>query len=320
VISALAVVGAPPAVRAQHARVYRIGWLGVGSPSEQTARLHEAFRRGLSDHGYVERRDFVIEFRWAHGRVEQLPALAEELARAPVDVIVAVTSQTAHAARGATASIPILLITPDPLSTGLVTNLARPGGNVTGITMVPGPEFVGKYLELMIDAVPTASRIAVLWSVSSPWQARMIRESEVAARSLRVEVQPVAFRDAGDFDGAFARMATERADAVIVLPDAITFVHRRQLAHLAARHRLPSLFTHLEAAADGALLAFATNIEDLFRRAARYVDRLMKGARAGDLAVEQPTTFMLIVNRKTANALGLAIPPSVLLRADRVIE
>ena len=311
----------PPPTQAQTARkMYRIGWLGPTSPTPEGGRLQDSFRQGMRDHGHVEGRDYVIEFRYAHGRPEQVPDLAAELVRLPTDVIVAVTSHTAHAAKGATTTIPILLISPDPLSTGLVTNLARPGGNITGVTMIPGPEIVGKYLQLITDTVQNASRVAMLWNETSPWQSGMIREAEAAARALRLQLQAVAFRQAGDFETAFVTMETGQADAVIVLPDGVTFVHRKRLADLALKHRLPALMTHLDAIRDGSLMAFATNLNDLFQRAANYVDRLMKGEKAGDLPVEQPTRYILAINLKTAAALGLAIPPAILARADEVIE
>lgn len=315
-------VWAPPrAAAAQRATApYRIGWLGPTSPTPETARVHDAFRRGLRELGHVEGRDYVIELRWAHGRAERLPELATELVRLPVDVIVAVTSHVAHAAKLASATTAILLISPDPLSTGLVTNLARPGGNITGVTMFPGPEIAGKYLELVKEALPAALRVAVLWSEASPWQPVMIRAAEEAGRDLRVHVQPVGFRGADEFETAFSAIVRDRAHAVIVLPDAITFVQRKQISALALRHRLPALLTHLDAAADGALMAFGTNMEDLFRRAASYADRMMKGTKPGDLPVEQPTTFSLAINLRTASALRLTIPRSLLLRADKVIE
>ena len=317
----IAILSAPLAALAQQAgKIYRIGWLALGSPAPEVTRLHDRFRRGLQEYGYVDGRNYVIEFRWAHGHAEQLAELAADLARMRVDVIVAVTSHGAHAAKRATATIPILLITPDPLSTGLVTNLSRPGGNVTGVTMFAGPEIVGKYVELIKAAVPALSRLGVLWSRPSPWQQRMVHEAEAYGRTLRIHVQPAAFDGADDFDAAFAEMAPGGAESVLILPDGTTFAHRKRLAALALRHRLPALFTHLAAAADGGLMAFATNVEDLFHRAASYVDRLKKGAKAGDLPIEQPTKFYLAINLKTARALGLTIPPSLLLRADQVLE
>ncbi|WP_178133960.1 ABC transporter substrate-binding protein [Vineibacter terrae] len=300
--------------------MYRIGWLVPGSPTPDGARLQDSFREGLRMLGHVEGREYMIEFRWALGRPELLPELAAELVRLPADVIVTVTSQTAHAAKAATTQVPILFITPDPLSTGLVTNLARPEANVTGITMLPGPEIIGKYLQLLADVVGGAARIAVLWNESSPWQSAMMGEAEAAAHRLRIKLIPVAFRDPDDFASSFARMKTARADAVVALPDATTFVHRKRLVDLALQHRLPALLTHLEGAMDGALMVFATDLNVLFRRAASYVNRLMKGAAVGDLPVEQPTTFRLAINMKTAKALGLTIPPAILARADEVIE
>jgi putative ABC transport system substrate-binding protein len=300
--------------------MYRIGWLVPGSRTPEGAQLQDSFRKGMSTLGHVEGRDYTIEFRWALGRSELLPGLAAELVRLPSDVIVAVTSETAHAAKDATTDIPIVLITPDPLSTGLVTNLARPAGNVTGITMAAGPEIVGKYLQLLTDAVPSASRIAVLWHEGSPLQVRMISAGEAASRTLRLELNAVGFHGAEEIESAFAKIKSTSADAVIALPDATTFSYRKRLADLALHHRMPMMLTHLEGAAAGALMAYATDVNALFRRAANYVHRLMLGATVGELPVELPTTFRLVINLRTAKALGLAIPLAVLQRADEVIE
>lgn len=312
---------APAGARGQTARpMYRIGWLAPGSPTPENARLQDSFREGMRVLDHVEKRDYAIEFRWAHGRPELLPDLAAELVRLPSDMIVAVNSQTAHAAKAATKKVPILFITPDPLSTGLVTNLARPAGNVTGITMLAGPEIMGKYLQLMIDAVPGVSRIAMLWNETSPWQTIMIREAEAAARTLRIAFEAVAFHQTDEFELIFVKAKAAGIEAIFALPDAATFNNRKRLADLALQHRMPLLLSHLEGAVDGALMAFATDLNALFRRAASYADRLMKGATVGELPVEQPTTFHLVINLKTARAIGLTIPPSILARADDVIE
>lgn len=313
--------GMSAAPRAQtDRRVYRIGWLVPGSPTATASRLQDSFREGMRMLGHVEGGDYVIEFRWAHGRPELLPILAEELVRLPSDLIVAVTSQTAHTAKSATTQLPILFITPDPLSTGLVTNLARPTGNVTGITMFGGAETIGKNLQLIIDVVPGVSRIAMLWNETSPWQTTMIREAEAAARTLRITLDALAFRRADELETMLMRAKMGGAGAAIALPDATTFNSRKLLADLALQHRLPLLLSHLEGVADGALMAFGTDVPALFRRAASYADRLMKGVTVAELPVEQPTTFRLAINLKTAKALGLSIPPLVLARADEVIE
>jgi putative ABC transport system substrate-binding protein len=316
-----AFVATPDHARAQAAkRVYRIGWLAPGSPTPENARLQDSFREGMRTLGHVEGRDYLIEFRWGQGRPETLPNLAEELVRLPSNVIVAVTSQTAHAAKSATTEVPVLFVTPDPLSTGLVTNLAKPSGNVTGITMVAGPDIIGKYLQLLIEVVPGATRIAMLWNETSPWQADMIREAEVKALGLRTGFEALAFRRGEEFEAIMSKAKATGVSALVALPDATTFNFRKHLAELALRDRLPLLLTHLEGAADGALMAFATDLNALFRRAASYADRLMKGATVGELPVEQPTTFRLVINLKTAKALGLVIPPAQLVRADEVIE
>jgi len=313
---------APPAGAGAQtsSRLYRIGWLAPGAPEPSNARLQDSFREGMRMLGHAQGRDYLIELRWAHGRLELLPDLAAELVSLPSDLIVAVTSQTAHAAKAATTSIPVLFITPDPLSTGLVTNLARPAGNVTGITMIAGAEIIGKYLQLMISAVPAATRIAMVWNEASPWQVNMIRAAEAAAHTLGIAFEAVAFRAPDQFESIFAKIKTASFDAVIALPDATTFNYRKRLADLALQHRVPLLLTHLEGATAGALIAYATDLNALFHRAASYADRLMKGSTVGELPVEQPTTFRLVINLKTAEALGLTIPPSILARADEVIE
>jgi len=316
-----ALLAAPLAAAAQPARkVHRIGYI-AGTAAPAAAHLVEAFRQGLRDLGYVEGENIVIEYRWAEGRYERLPALAAELVRLKVDVIFAVITVAALAAKSATRTIPIVTAAAsDPVEQGLVASLARPGGNVTGLTSTVGPEIAGKRLELLKEAVPMVSRVAVLWNPDSPPAAPHLRETEIAARSLRMQLQILEVRSPQELESAFAAMTSAHAGALVVLPDAMFFAHRTRIAELAAKHRLPvmhGLREHVEA---GDLIAYSVSLRDLWRRAAVFVDKILKGANPADLPVEQPTKFELVINMKTAKALGLTIPPSVLGRADQVIE
>jgi putative ABC transport system substrate-binding protein len=317
----LGILAAPVVTDAQAAgKVYRIGFLGGSSASAVSHRV-EAFRQGLHALGYVEGQNIVIEYRWAEGRNERFPDLAAELVRLKVDVICAMPMPAAVAAKNATGSIPIVTaLAVDPAETGLIASLARPGGNVTGLTATAGPEIVGKQLELLKAAVPRVSRVAVLWNSTSPENRPILREAEGAARALRLELQLLEARTPDEFDSAFAAMTRERAGALVVLGDAMFLLHRTRLAELAAKRRLPTMGALREYAEAGGLMAYATNFSDLFRRAAVFVDKILKGARPADLPMEQPTRFELIINLKTAKALGLTIPPSVLIRADQLIQ
>ena len=312
----------PLAADAQQAgKLYRIGFLsGQTATDPEMSRLLGVFLQGLRDLGYVEGRNIAIEYRWAEGRVERFPDLAVELVRLKVDVIVATTSPAAHAAKDATRTIPIVtVLAGDPVGSGLVASLARPGGNVTGLTSM-SVELGPKLLQLLREAVPKVSRVAVLSNPGNQFAALQLREVEVAARVLGVQLQLLEARGPEQFDSAFAAMAKERAGALLVLTDPLFFFHRTRIADLAAKSRLPAIYAlraHVEA---GGLMAYAPSLDDLLRRAATYVAKILKGANPADLPVEQPTKFELVVNMKTARALGLTIPPSVLLRADHVIE
>jgi putative tryptophan/tyrosine transport system substrate-binding protein len=311
----------PLAAEAQQAgKVHRVGWLGLASPGPEVLRIVDGLRQGLREQGYVEGRDIAFEYRWAHGRADQLPDLAAELVRLKVDILVVASTPVAHAAKRATTTIPIVFVGPDPLSTGLVASLGRPGGNITGVTLNAGPEIVGKYLQLIKEAVPKVSRVAVLWNQGSQMHPVMVREAEVAARALQLQVQSVGVRGADEFEGAFAAMTKERASAVVVLGDPVFLLHRKQLAELAARSRLPAIYALTDHVEAGGLMAYSPNFAEAARRAATYVDKILKGTKPADLPVEQPTKFELVINLKTAKALGLTIPPSVLGRADQVIE
>jgi len=313
----------PSAAGAQQAaKITRIGFLALNL----TAAPHvpEAFRQGLRDLGYVEGRNVVIEYRDAEGKPERLPTLAAELVVLKVDIIVAGGTPQALAAKQATKTIPIVFASAasDPVTSGLVTSLARPGGNVTGLTGL-GPELVGKCLEQLKEAVPRVTRVAVLWQPGALGERAykdMLKGAEVAARALRVRLQIVEARGPADFDRAFSDMTGARAGALTVLPSAMFFGERNRLVALAAKNRLPAVFPWREAVDAGGLMAYGPNIADLYRRAATYVDKVLKGAKPGDLPVEQPTKFDLVINLKTAKALGLMIPPSLLARADHVVE
>jgi putative ABC transport system substrate-binding protein len=315
-------LAAPLAAAAQQAaKIARIGWLaGNLAPSPQ---LPEAFRQGLRDLGYVEGRNVVIEYRDAEGKFERLPALAAELVALKVDVILAGGTPQALAAKQATRTLSIVFAgVPDPVTSGLVTSLARPGGNVTGLSNL-NTELVGKCLEQLKQAVPGVSRVAVLWEPSGLGERTekdMLKEAEVAARALGVRLQFVEARGPADFDRAFSDMTRARADALTVVPSAMFFGERRRLVDLAAKNRLPTVFPYREGVDAGGLMAYGPNLPDLFRRTATYVDKILKGAKAGDLPVEQPTKFELVINLKTAKALGLTIPQSLLQRAHEVIQ
>jgi putative ABC transport system substrate-binding protein len=305
----------------QAARIARIGYL-TGNLAT-SLHLQEAFRQGLRDLGYFEGRNVVIEYRDAEGKYERLPALAAELVALKVDVIVVPSTPAALAAKHATGTIPIVLAwVADPVGSGLVTSLARPGGNVTGLSFL-APELVGKRLELLKQAVPGVSRVAALWhpgDYGEQTERHMLKEADVAARALGVRLQVVEARGPEDFDRAFSDMTRARAGAVTVQSTNIFLLERRRLVELAAKNRLPAMYLAREFVDAGGLMSYGPNVADLFRRAATYVDKILKGARPADLPVEQPTKFELVINLKTAKALGLTISQSVLGRADEVIQ
>ena len=284
--------------------------------------LHwEVFTEGLRELGYVEGRNLVIERKQYGDSAERLSVLAAELARLPIDVIVVGGIPAPEAARRATSSIPIVMTThPDPVGVGLVASLARPGGNVTGLSAGVGPEFRGKQLQLLMEAVPGLRRVAVLANPDVPSHARELRDVELAARSLNVQIQAVEARAPSELSSAFTAAAKERADAILVLGSSMFFIQKARLIELAAKDRLPVMYSVREIAEAGGLMAYGPSGPYMFRRAAWYVDRILKGAKPGDLPVEQPRTFELVINLKTARALGLAIPQSVLVRVDAVIE
>jgi len=318
-------LAAPLAAEAQQAaKVWRIGMLWFGSSlKDHGVRMRfDAFQQGLREQGYIEGRNVVFEHRYAGGKYELFSDLAAELVRLKVDVIVTPGNTPATlAAKQATSTIPIVFMAAaDPVALGFVASLARPGGNITGVSSLVGPELVGKRLELLKEAVPKLSRVAVLGNPIHPDTRVYIREAEVAARSLKVQLHIVEARSPDEFEGAFAAMTKARASAILVLSDATFLFGRRQLADLAAKSRLPAMYGLREHVEAGGLMAYAANVAELSRRAGTYVGKILQGAKPGDLPVEQPTKFELVINLKTAKALGLTIPQSLLQRADEVIQ
>ena len=298
-------------------KIPRVGYLAAA----RVALRDEAFRQRLQELGYVEGQSVVIERRFAEGKFERLPALAAELVRLDVDVIVTVVTQASLAAKHATRTIPIVFIAvSDPLGTGLVASLAQPGGNVTGTSSMSS-ELVGKSLELLKEAAPTVARVAVIWNPDNAvFQAQMLRETQLAAGRLGLELRIFGVRGPDEFEPAFAGIAGAQAGALLVLSDPAYTAHMARLADLANQRRLPAMYTGREYAVAGGLMAYGASFVPLFQRAADYVDKILKGAKPADLPVEQPTKFELVINLKTAKAIGLAIPPNVLARADRVIR
>ena len=319
------VLAAPRAGRAQQpAKVPRLGFLGTASLDSPEMELsRRAVREGLREHGYVEGQNIVLEYRLADGNVDRFPALATELVNTKVDIILAMSTLAAREVLRVTRTNPVVVpVMGDPVGDGLVQSLAKPGGNLTGLTFL-GPELVPKRLALLKEALPKITRVAGLWhpgAFSERTNDEMRKQAEASARSLRVQLQLVEVRSADQLDRAFSTMVRERADAVIVFPSPLLFNERRRSVELAARHRLPVMSNVREFVELGGLMAYGARLTDLFRRSADYVDRILKGAKPGDLPVEQPTKFELIINLKTARALGLTIPPSLLGRADEVIR
>jgi len=301
-------------------RTYRLGLLFPFAPPpgerKTSAILIPAALRAL---GYVEGQNLIVERRYAEGKADRFPGLARELVRLRVDVIIAITPGAIRAAKDATTTIPIVLYGNfDPIAAGFVGSLARPGGNITGVLIAPGGTLAGKKLELLKEAVPRSTRIALLAPVD-PDFSRQVTEAEQAASPLGMKLTVVQVRD-GDYDRAFASIVADRPEALFVGANAQFFIDRQRVIALAAKHRLPAIYEWPEHVEDGGLMAYGTSLAELSGRAASYVDRIFKGAKPGDLPIEQPSKFELVINLKTAKALGLTIPPSLLQRADRVVE
>ena len=314
-------LGTAAAQSVEKERVPRVGYINPGSSSDPVRlRRLQAFRQGLRELGYVEGRNIALEPRWAEGKYDRYPALAADLVRLKVHIIVAVGGRATQVAQQATRTIPIVMsLVTDPVESGLVRSLARPGGNVTG-TSIMAPDLVGKQFEVLKQAVPEVSRVALLWNPANPGSAPQLREAEAAARAVGVRLQALEARVPQEIDSAFAAMTKERAGALVVLADAILYNQRKQIAELAAKSRLPSVSVLREYAEAGGLIVYSADFLDLERRAAIFVDKILRGAKPADLPVEQPTKFDLIINLKTAKAIGRTIPPSLLLRADQIIE
>jgi len=311
--------GPLPADAQQAGKVARIGLLSPFSPSD-TALWHQAFLQGLRDLGWVEGKNIGIEYRYAEGRNDRVPALAADLVRLKVDVIVTAVTNDSLAAKDATRTIPIVMAAAgDPVVTGLVESLARPGGNITGLSQM-NPELVGKRLELLRDIVPRLSRVAVFWNPEDRISVLSWKEIQLPAQRLGIQLHSLEVRSPNDFDSAFKDAARAHAGALAIMPNPVFVTNLKRLADTAIKNRLPSMFHLREFADSGGLVAYGVDRSDLFRRAATYVDKILKGAKPADLPVEQPTRFELVINAKTAKALGLTIPQSVLIRANQVIQ
>ena len=315
-------ISVPLATNAQPTgKVPRIGFLVAASASDTAyVRLIEAFRQGLRDLGDVEGRNVVIEYRYAGEKSERLPALAAELVRLKVDVIVSHGTPGPLAAKQATSAIPIVMTsTGDPVASGFVSSLARPGGNVTGLSLMV-PELGGKRLQLLKEILPGLSRVAVLWNAATPYASLVVRETEATATTLGVQLQSLVVRGPDDFEGALAAATSGRAGALTVVEDPLTITKRTQIVDFAAKSRLPAIYGVKEFVDAGGLMSYGVHLADLYRRAAAYVDKILRGAKPADLPVQQPTKFEFVINLKTAKALGLTIPQPVLLRADEVVQ
>jgi len=304
----------------QRPKVYRVGVLMESATDPAEARFHRALRLGLREHGWIEGENLLIEHRWGEGSAARIPEIAADLVRLPVDLIVARGSIYTQAARQATSTIPIVFVGhADPINTGHVASLARPGGNATGNAVLQ-TELAPKWLQLLTAVVPGVTRIAVIWHPGTPSHTPALQALEESARTLHVQLQAVGARTAADFEGAFAEMAREGAQAVVVLGTPFFYNERLRWSELALMHRLPAMYSAREAVEAGALMSYSPNLEALWRSAAVFVDRILKGARPADLPVEQATTFEVAINHKTARALGLTIPQEVLQQATEVIQ
>ena len=306
-----------PAQAQQPTKVARIGYLSPGDPVSRTYRT-EAFRQGLKELGYIEGKNIAIEYRFAEARSERLPELAQDLVRLKVDIIFAGSHPATEAAKNATQTIPIVTSSQDPVSSGFVVGLARPGGNITGLTNLTS-ELVGKRLELLKEVIPQLFRVAVLWTPSHP-ASTIWRRTEVVAQSLGVQLQAAEIRERDDLELAFVAIKRERAEALLMLRNPLVNDLTKRIANLAAASRLPAIYDEQRFPELGGLMSYGVNLADVDRRAAIYIDKILKGANPADLPIERPTKFELVINLKTAKALGLKIPAHLLMEADKVIE
>ena len=310
---------ASPAQAQQPTKIPRIGVLSGGSASGNTRR-HEAFRQGLRELGYVEGKNIIIEWRNSDGKIDNLPGLAAELVRLKVDVIVTAGPQVTRGAKEATSTIPIVMaFDNDPVGSGHVASLARPGENITGLSTL-SPELSGKQLELLKEVAPGLSRVGVLGTSTQPGYAQVAKEIEISAGALGVKVQILDVLTPNDIETAFRNARKARAEAVVVLASAVVAPHRTRIVDLALKSRLPAIYPYLEYVEAGGLMSYGVQVNDLYRRAATYVDKILKGTKPADIPVEQPKKFELVINLKTAKQIGLTIPPNVLARADKVIR
>jgi putative tryptophan/tyrosine transport system substrate-binding protein len=317
-VAAAGVVARPAVARAQQpAGIHRLGVLSLRSGPDET---DEAFVQGLRELGHVEGRSVAIEYRWGGGKAERLPEMAAELVRLKVDLIVSQGTLATEAAKRATSSVPIVFVgVGDPVGSGLVASMGRPGGNVTGFTIL-STELAGKRLHILRELLPRASRVALLVHRPASPTPLLIREMRTAGQQLGIQITAQEIDAAVDLPSAFAAMQRERAQALVVQQNPITTEHARRIAELAAQHRLPAIYYRRDFVEAGGLMSYGTNAGVIYRRAATYVDKILKGAKPADLPVEQPTTFEFVINLKTAKALGLTIPPALLVRADQAIQ
>ena len=303
----------------QPKKVPRIGYLTGDSQSADAPR-RDGFRQGLRELGYTEGQNIFVEYRAAEGKSDRLPELAAELASLKVDVVFAFTIGAVEAVKKAMPAMPVVSVTPDPVGAGLVASLARPGGNVTGFSTLAGEETVGKLMELLKETVPKINRVAILSNPTNAFTSLALKETQTWARNLKLSIRFFSASTPDEIGKAFAAASKESIGGLVVVPDAMFLAQRVRLAELAAKHHLPAIYGIRDHAEAGGLMAYAANRPEIFRRAATYVDKILKGAKPADLPIEQPTKFELVINGKTAKALGIKIPNSVLLRADKVIE
>lgn len=310
-----ALLASRPAAAQQAGRMRRIGWLSPASDADGLPSL----RAGLRELGYVEGQNITIEARWADGRSERLPQLAGELVRLPVDVLCTAGTQASAAAKHATSTIPIVFANVAfPDQSGLVASYPRPGGNITGVAFI-GPEY-GKRLELLKEAQPKLSRVALIYNPDNPGSVLALKETQRWATAMGIRLEPHEFRGPHDFESVFGAIAGKRPDALMTTADPLIASYRTRIVDFAAKHRLPSMYPSREFVDAGGLMFYGGSIPEMYRRAAVYVDKILKGARPGDLAIEQPTKFDMVINMRAAKVLGITIPQSILVRADKVIE
>ena len=309
-----------PAAAQQTKKIPLIGYLSPSDADGSRASV-EPFRQGMRELGYIEGKNILVEYRYAEGKLDRIPSLVGELVQLKPDVLVVISLSSIRAAKQTTRTIPIIIMsTQDPVASGIIDSLAHPGGNITGLTRLTR-ELSGKRLELLKEAVPPLSRVAILWDANASGPAIAFKEYETAVRALKIRLQSLEVRDPNpDFEGAFQAAAKERANALIAITDPVLSRYRKRIADLAISNRLPSMYERIDWVKAGGLISYSANDADSFRRAANYVDKILKGVKPADLPVEQPTKFEFVINLRTAKQIGLTIPPNVLARADKVIR